>query len=209
MSVPPIQSSYPVAGTVADDEIGDPLPRKSEVKEFSEDSGPEDAYEGFGENPFADEAVAEHWRQVYAESQYECRHVFDPTLTWSEAEEKAIIRKLDWRVCLWACVMFFGLQVDRGNLVQAVSDNMLDDLGLNTNELPSQLLSKKIGPDRWIPTQICLWSIVASSQFFISGNASFLVTRALLGVLEGGFIPDLVLWLSYFYTSRELPIRLR
>lgn len=133
MSVPPIQSGYPVAGTVVDDEIGDPLPRKAEIKEFSEDSGPEDAYGGYGENPFKDEAVAEHWRQVYHDSQYECRHVFDPTLTWSEEEEKAIIRKLDWRVCLWACCMFFGLQVDRGNLVQAVSDNMLEDLGLNTN----------------------------------------------------------------------------
>lgn len=133
MSVPPVQAGYPVAGTVVDDEIGDPLSRKAEIKEYSEDSGPEDAYEGHGENPFKDDAVAEHWRQVYHESQYECRHVFDPTLTWSEEEEKAIIRKLDWRVCLWACCMFFGLQVDRGNLVQAVSDNMLDDLGLNTN----------------------------------------------------------------------------
>jgi hypothetical protein len=29
--------------------------------------------------------------------------------------------------------MFFGLQVDRGNLAQAVSDNMLNDLSMTTN----------------------------------------------------------------------------
>lgn len=34
--------------------------------------------------------------------------------------------------------MFFGLQVDRGNLVQAVADNLLNDLHLTTNgKLPS------------------------------------------------------------------------
>jgi hypothetical protein len=190
----------------------------------SEDSSSEAESLDLAKNPFLDPEVAAYWRQVYDDAQYECRHAFDPTLTWTEEEEKRVVRKLDWRICTWACVMFFALQVDRGNLSQALSDNLLDDLGLNTNdynygtvvflisfllaELPSQLVSKKIGPDRWIPIQIVLWSAVAISQCAITDRSGFLATRALLGLLEGGFIPDIVLWLSYFYTSRELPIRL-
>lgn len=53
-----------------------------------------------------------------------------------------------------------------------------------------------------------LWSIVAMAQAGLNGRGTFYACRALLGVLEGGFIPDLVLWLSYFYTSSELPVRL-
>jgi len=175
-------------------------------------------------NPFLDPEIEAHFIAVYEGAKYESRHVFDASLTWSKEEEKKLIRKLDWRVCTWACVMFFALQMDRGNITQALSDNMLSDLKLNTNdfnygntifyvsfllaELPSQLISKKLGPDRWIPTQMVLWSIVATSQVALSGKRSFYLTRSLLGILEGGFIPDVILWLSYFYTSRELPIRL-
>lgn len=30
--------------------------------------------------------------------------------------------------------MFFALQLDRGNIQQALTDNMLDDLGISTND---------------------------------------------------------------------------
>lgn len=104
---------------------------------------------------------------------------------------KALVRKVDWRIMLWACIMFFCLDLDRSNIcqyiqpyriptliyllhsAQANTDNFLEDLKLSTNdfnlgntlfrvsfliaELPSQLISKRVGPDVWIPTQVSLF----------------------------------------------------
>lgn len=120
---------------------------------------------------------------------------------------------------------------------------MLGDLGMNTNdyntgqtiffltflfaELPSQLLSKWFGPDRWIPVQMVSWSLIAACQAFVKDRGSYFACRALLGLLEGGLyvyisksrypyrpranfhsIPDTILFLSFWYNSRELPMRL-
>ncbi|KAK9486218.1 major facilitator superfamily domain-containing protein [Lipomyces starkeyi] len=155
---------------------------------------------------------------------YENLHRFNPKARWTWREEIAVIRKIDLRIMSWCAVMFMALQLDRGNISQAVADNMLDDLHFTTNhynngntifkvfflvsELPSQLVSKKLGPDRWIPIQMISWSIVAMCQFWLNSTASFYITRALLGALEGGFIADVCLYLSYYYTGVELPVRL-
>lgn len=66
-----------------------------------------------------------------------------------------------------------------------------------SGEFPSQLLNKWLGPDRWIPSQIILFSIVSASQFALSTRGSFLACRAILGFLQGGFIPEVCLSSSH------------
>jgi hypothetical protein len=68
----------------------------------SSDLSGSDDEDDINPNPFSSPEKIAHWKLVYENAQYECRHVFDPALTWTEEEEKAIVRKLDWRVCTWA-----------------------------------------------------------------------------------------------------------
>ncbi|KAF2151791.1 MFS general substrate transporter [Myriangium duriaei CBS 260.36] len=174
-----------------------------------------------GANTFQTESLESFYKPIES---YEGFHRYDPNFSWEPAEEKKLVRKIDYRICSWVCLMFFALQLDRGNIVQAVAGNMLTDLKLSTNdyntgqtiflvsflfaELPSQLISKKLGPDNWIPIQMVSWSIVASCQAFIKNRGGFFALRCALGLIEGGFIPDNILYLSYFYTGFELPRRL-
>ncbi|KAF1966847.1 MFS general substrate transporter [Bimuria novae-zelandiae CBS 107.79] len=173
---------------------------------------------------FSNPKVADYWRGVYEKAQYEGRHRFDPTLTWSADEEKKLRRRVDFRIMSWCWVMFLALDLNRRNINRAISDNMLTELGMNTNdfntgqtiflvsflaaELPSGLISKKLGPDIWIPFIISGWSITSAAQAALKNKAGYYACRCILGLLMGGFIPDTVLYITYWYKSKELPIRL-
>lgn len=156
--------------------------------------------------------------------EYENYHRFDSTERWTYREQRSLLRKIDLKILLWVLVMFFGLNIDRGNLSLAIAGNLLPDLKLSTNdynnaqnmyrvgfiiaEIPSQLIGKKLGPDRWIPIQIIIWSLAAGGQFFMQSRAEFFVCRFFIGLFMGGFIPDSILYISYYYTSAEMPLRL-
>ncbi|KAN0063321.1 hypothetical protein ACQY0O_004486 [Thecaphora frezii] len=186
---------------------------------------PADALAGLSSSHiFQDEAIAAHWRQVYEKSSYESRHRFDPFFVWGPEEEKRLLRKVDLRVMCWSWLMFMSLDLIRKNIIRALADNFLADLKLSLNdfnngqlvfilcflaaELPSGLISKKVGADKFVPTQIIAWAIVSASQAALKGRTGFMITRALLGLTMGGFLPDQLLYLSYFYTSKELNTRL-
>src|SRR4051812_39469439 len=75
--------------------FSDPLPKDRDLTSSISDSDEEGL--ALQKNPFLDPEVAEYWTTAYEKSQYECRHVFDPTFTWTEEEERRLVRRLDWR----------------------------------------------------------------------------------------------------------------
>jgi len=75
-------------------------------------------------------------------------------------------------------------------------------------EFPVQLLTKRFGFRRVLPTLMLLWSLVSWTQAWMTDRASFYGTRALIGAFEGGFIPGTILFATYFYKTKELSVRL-
>jgi MFS family permease len=52
------------------------------------------------------------------------------------------------------------------------------------------------------------WGTVSWGQSWMHDRTSFYLGRAFIGLCEGGFIPGVILFATYFYKSKELAVRL-
>ncbi|KAL6702571.1 hypothetical protein ACN47E_001354 [Coniothyrium glycines] len=142
-----------------------------------------------------------------------------PTRDWTDAEEKRAKRKLDLIIMPLLTLGFFCLQLDRGNIANAITDNFMEDIGITQDqfnvgqqmlslgivlfEIPANMALYRVGPGFWLTLQLFLFGTVSTFQAFQSNYASFISTRFLLGLTESGFIPGGLWTLSTWYTRSE------
>ncbi|VCU69602.1 Putative tartrate transporter [Pigmentiphaga humi] len=70
-------------------------------------------------------------------------------------------------------------------------------------EVPSNLILEKVGARLWIARIMLTWGLISSAMAFVSGTWSFLTLRFLLGVAEAGFLPGMLLYLTYWFPARH------
>ncbi|KAJ5924256.1 hypothetical protein N7466_008443 [Penicillium verhagenii] len=140
-----------------------------------------------------------------------------------DKEESAVRRKIDFILIPTLALAFFSLQLDRGNISAVLTSTITKDLGITTNqvnvgtqllsagivlsEIPSNFLLQRIGPRTWLSGQLFAWGLVATFQAFVTSYPAYLVTRILLGLCEGGFIPGALYYLSTWYKKDETSLR--
>jgi MFS family permease len=67
---------------------------------------------------------------------------------------------------------------------------------------PSNLILHKIGARAWLSTLLIGWGLASMATMFVRGGASFYALRILLGILEAGFFPGAILYLTYWFPNR-------
>lgn len=75
------------------------------------------------------------------------------------------------------------------------------------SEVPSNLVLKKLRPSRWIAFITTSWGIIATLTGITKNYGGMLVCRLFLGAVEGGLFPGMTIYLTLFYTKKELAKR--
>jgi len=137
--------------------------------------------------------------------------------------EKRLLRKLDLRIIPMVCWIYLMNFMDRVNIGNARLYGLEEDLGMSPVqyqiavsilfvtyvifETPSNMIIKKMQPARYLAGLVFFWGLVATFSAFVQNFAGLVACRLLLGALEAGLFPGVILYLSMFYNKDNLSLR--
>ncbi|EEU41775.1 uncharacterized protein NECHADRAFT_97849 [Fusarium vanettenii 77-13-4] len=141
-----------------------------------------------------------------------------------EKAEKMLLRKLDRWIIPPVMLLYLFSFLDWVGVGNARLYGLEEDLGLvgdqyqlavsilfvtyTLSEVPSNIVLKKFTPSRWLALITTGWGVVATLTGIVQSFYGLIICRLLLGALEGGLFPGLAVYLTFFYTKRELALRI-
>lgn len=133
-----------------------------------------------------------------------------------DTDHSRVMAKVFRRLIGFLFVAYFFSYLDRINIGFAAL-SMNKDLALTATmfgfantlfyltymifEVPSNLLLARFGARIWIARIMVTWGIASTATMFATGPYSLYLTRALVGLAEAGFVPGVILYLSYWFPA--------
>lgn len=125
----------------------------------------------------------------------------------------AAIRKVWWRLIPFLFVLYIFNYLDRINIGFAALSmnkdllltattfglaNSIFHIGFVACEIPSNLLMVRYGARVWIARFLISWGLASAATMLVTGPGSLYLVRFWVGVLEAGFVPGVLLYLTYW-----------
>ncbi|KAH9831696.1 Major Facilitator Superfamily [Teratosphaeria destructans] len=137
----------------------------------------------------------------------------------TDAEEAALVRKIDLTLLPTMWIMYLLSYMDRTNIGNAKVAGMTADLHMDSNqysvslvvffvtyvvfEVPSNLVLSKTKPSVFLPVIMFLWGTVTICMSQVHTYGQLVALRTIVGMLEAGFAPGVMLMLSSWYKKNE------
>ena len=131
---------------------------------------------------------------------------------------RALYRRMTWRLIPYLFLLYIVAYLDRVNVGFAAMDMQrqlhfsntvygtgagMFFLGYALFDLPSNLLLRRVGTRVWIARIMIAWGLIAACMGFVRTPGSFYTIRFLLGVGEAGFVPGMLLYLTFWFPSEQ------
>lgn len=72
-------------------------------------------------------------------------------------------------------------------------------IGYILSEVPSNVMFARFGARLWLPRIMITWGLASIAMMFAVGPRSLFSLRFILGLAEGGFLPGVILYLSFWF----------